>query len=276
MLAKLLKYEFKTTGKVILPSYLVLAAVAAVTTLIGTFMPQNNFENNNLPQFLFALLLMVTMLGIFACIFGTIIYGITRFNSLMGPQGYLMFTLPVTSVQHIVAKLIPAVVWAVCSLFVSFAIVPIMVLSIAKMPVGQIVTEFIRAMQNAPQGLGMFLFTLVILMVLGITTTYLMCYAAISMGPSVHKNRLVGTLIAFAAIEFSTQIINFLVMMVTGWAIFEKIRIPVEIINTWFINQGFWAASVPVLITMVPLIIWGTIYFFAARYFISKKLNLSA
>ena len=128
MLAKLLKYEMKASARTLVPLYigtLIVALVCSVQMALfveehrnGFTMRIGSFQTDNLLTgilflMFFALCISITVL--------TIMTVIQRFNtSLIGDEGYLMFTLPVTHTQLLSSKLIGAMLWSVIGGFVMF------------------------------------------------------------------------------------------------------------------------------------------------------------
>ena len=111
MLIRLLKYEIKATARKFLPLY---AAIIVVSLFVnwGIRFPKLGIISG-LSNFLLAAL-FVSLIAI------TLITIIQRFqNNLLTNEGYLMFTLPVSTKKLILSKLICAVVCAFLSLIVS-------------------------------------------------------------------------------------------------------------------------------------------------------------
>lgn len=106
MLGKLLKYEFKATARTFLPIYGALILVALGNRL---------FRMGNI-DLGFGLTTAI-LVGLFVALgVLTLIVTIQRFNrNLLGDEGYLMFTLPVTPNELIFSKLITTVVWGIVS-----------------------------------------------------------------------------------------------------------------------------------------------------------------
>ena len=112
MLSKLLKYEFKATGRIYGGLYLAILAAAA---LLGAFFRFPALASD----FPFA---VVTIVYLMLCVAIAVITALTiiqRFTrNLLGREGYLMHTLPVTPAQLILSKLISSMVWLLCSILV--------------------------------------------------------------------------------------------------------------------------------------------------------------
>lgn len=110
MLTKLLKYEFKATVRTYGTIYLALLFVAG---LLGfTFRVENDFTESRVFDVLFTLYDLLAV----ALVVVTIITVIHRFTrNLLGREGYLMHTLPVTEAQLVGSKLISSAVWLLAS-----------------------------------------------------------------------------------------------------------------------------------------------------------------
>ena len=94
MLKQLLKYEFKATCGYYGSAYLVLLASALLLGLGATHMPQAEMET------VWAIMALVYMGTILAIIVLTVQQMIQRFTgNLLGREGYLMHTLPVSPAQ---------------------------------------------------------------------------------------------------------------------------------------------------------------------------------
>ena len=116
MLTKLLKYEWKATGRVILPIAGGVLVLNLVSSLLGHFV---NNTSHSMPWvgFLTALLTLATFLGMLAVLAVCFFASIQRYYKLLGEQGYLMLSLPVHAWQHIAAKLICGVLWTLFGFF---------------------------------------------------------------------------------------------------------------------------------------------------------------
>lgn len=110
MLTKLLKYEFKATARTYGTIYLALLFVAG---LLGfTFRVENDFTESRVFDVLFTLYDLLAV----ALVVVTIVTVIQRFTkNLLGREGYLMHTLPVTEAQLVGSKLISSAVWLLAS-----------------------------------------------------------------------------------------------------------------------------------------------------------------
>ena len=122
MLAKLIKHEFKATACIFLPilgTVLVLTGAAALTVKLGGILvlPGGTGWGGPVLGLASGLLCLLTFIAMMAMMTAAVVVTIQRFyKNLLGDEGYLMFTLPVTPAQHITAKLAVGTVWTLLSL----------------------------------------------------------------------------------------------------------------------------------------------------------------
>lgn len=110
MLTKLLKYDFKATGRIILPIAGGVLLLNFVSDLLGHFVNNTGHTMPWVGVFM-GLLTLATFLGMLAVLAICFFASVQRYYKLLGEQGYLMLALPVHAWQHIAAKLICGVVW---------------------------------------------------------------------------------------------------------------------------------------------------------------------
>ena len=126
MLKQLLKYEFKATKRLYFGLYLALALLSVV---LGVSFRQENARVDNTNFGRLEVILMVLYLSvIFAIAVLCFVSTVQRFyKNLLGREGYLMHTLPVTETQLILSKLLTSMVWVLCSGLVGVVCITVMV-----------------------------------------------------------------------------------------------------------------------------------------------------
>ncbi len=106
MLGKLMKYEFRSNGRLFI---LIYAAILAVAFIGGIVVNGDVRVEVSIP---FLILCLLYILLIMALTVITVIVIVGRFyKNLLSQEGYLMHVLPVPAWNHVVSKLITAVVW---------------------------------------------------------------------------------------------------------------------------------------------------------------------
>lgn len=114
MLKQLLKYEFKATKSLYFGLYLALALLSVVLGV--TFRQEHALAHSTSFQNLEVILMIVYVSVILAIAVLCFVNTIRRFyQNLLGREGYLMHTLPVTEPQLILSKLLTSMVWVLCS-----------------------------------------------------------------------------------------------------------------------------------------------------------------
>lgn len=273
MLRKLLKYEFKATSMVFLPLYLTIA-VFAILNRFFFIIPDANISKNAIANFFSGLSMTVYVSLLIGMVVLTLVVQIQRFyKSLLGDEGYLMFTLPVETWKHIASKLIVSTVWTFASGIIAFCSI-FFVASIRSnfreglSYVWNAITDFLG---NSIYLVGI---ELLIFMVLAITSTVLLIYASIALGHLFSKYKLLASFGMFMVLKTVSQmILTPIGLLLAGTKEFSllinssKIT-PVNFIPTISqINLGFLCAIGYFLILAVG-------YYVITNYILRKKLNL--
>ena len=134
MVKKLLKYEFISYLRTLVPMYIILLAIGTLNRFIQIF-ENEHFSYNIVFSSSVAALVVASMV----CGVMTMVMGVVRFHkNLYTSEGYLSFTLPVTTGQHIFAKLVMVIAFTFIGLFVIFTSASIAML-------GDVLVEAFRA-----------------------------------------------------------------------------------------------------------------------------------
>lgn len=110
MLTKLLHYEFKSTGRVVLPIAAGVLVLNIFTNILSHFV-QNTSGRLPLAGVAMALLALASAVSLLVVLAICFFIEIQQFYRLLGERGYLMLALPVPIWQHIAAKVICGTVW---------------------------------------------------------------------------------------------------------------------------------------------------------------------
>ncbi len=201
MLMKLLKYDMRSIGRTMWP---VLGALLILSVLIGLNNPYTFFidvdPGVNVPKMI--PFLIILFVATFFASMGMVIYMIVqRFNqNLLGKQGYLMFSLPVSTMTHIFEKILLSLIWSFLWLFgigLSFCIITLLGMQ------GISLEEFLRQCMNALARSGwsvkdfVAFFRELLSVSLLITTLTSVIYAAIAVGHLSSSHRFITSVIAF-------------------------------------------------------------------------------
>ena len=256
MLGKLIKYELKAFGRVMLPLYGLLLAAAGVFSLTIR-LSMTAFAKNIIEKFaiLSGLLFVVALIAVMVVM---IIMIIQRFyRNLLGTEGYLMFTLPVTTLQHILSKAICAFIWIVLGTAAGTLAGLLMIAVVGDLP------EFSKQLRdglkilNLDQDAAGNLIMALAVMVMGIMATLSKVYAAISIGHQWSDHRLFGAVLAYIGIG----IIEVAIASIPG---LRELVVSAEGSN---IREAFLAG---IGISAVQMLVYGAV----AWILLERRLNL--
>ena len=277
MLAKLLKYEMKASARTLVPLYIGTLIVALVCSVqMALFIADNRsgfamtigvFQVNNtltgiLFLLFFGLCVAITVL--------TIMTVIQRFNhSLIGDEGYLMFTLPVTHTQLLSSKFIGALIWSVIGSFVMF--LSLMIISASGVMIGAdainwgelwnqlryIIRDAIHPMLVS----GLYAFAS---LAAGILLVYLSIM--IAQTEKLNNHRVAAAVILFFLLNWLFGTVEGILFSTIG-----AIGVP----DGFYISNDFmWAYNMAMACRIVFEAVKCVICFMGTKWLMQKKLNL--
>ena len=267
MLGKLLKYELKATSRVFIPLYIAILVVSIVNGL------SLNLEILNI-QGLATIVLMCLFISLFVI---TIVVTIQRFNkNLLKDEGYLMFTLPVSSKHLVLSKYLTSLIWTFLSFvvaFLSFTII-FMIPTYKYFDFSYFINEFNLLFSNMLNLniLGQFI-KIILLMIISYTIFIFNVYLALSVGqlPVFNRFRNVSSFIGFLVINLLISYAQNIVSLFVNDA-----SVNIEAIDNinYAINSVTSIVSKGLNVAIIINIIIILVLFFATSYILNKKLNL--
>lgn len=265
MLKKLMKYEFKATGRTILPLYggLLIFAILVRILYSNFAFSQNSFGKLavGLSIFIYGFIMAAVFVATFFLI-------VQRFHkNLLGDEGYLMQTLPVSTSKNILSKLITSSVWSIVSCII--ALLSILILVINGDIINAFSNQLIPAIQSTVNQIGVmtyvFSLELLIASILQLTLFVLKLYAAISIGHLFNSSKILLSIVAFIALSTIEGFItsNFFIGFnyIFGASSFSPSNFIYDF-NCFF------------LVSIAINLIYSTAYFFITNYILKNKLNL--
>lgn len=263
---KLLKYEWKACARTCLPLYGVLILMSLISRILYVI-PKNASLDFMLPA-ISSMLYMGVMMAAFVV---TAVILIQRFyKNLLGSEGYLMFTLPVTVSQHLFSKTIIAVVMIALSGIAAFLSIGIF----ADMSFGTLFIDMIKGV--ARSGGLLFGLELFALAVLGIAGMALFVYMCMALGHLAGKHRLLMSVVWYVVLSTALQVLLLLVMMGGGNVMPEALA---DAIVRWLDSTmqtitPMDAAHLMLRCCCVFALIGDAVYFLVTRWILVHKLNL--
>lgn len=277
MLNKLLRHEFRATGRIMLPTLgalLVLSIMAGVSFRIMS-------EQSNV-HWAFAALLgllqgafFLSLFAIFVLVFVLIV--IRFYKSLMGDEGYLSFTLPVSVDGHLWNKLITSLVWIVAVVIVTGVSAMLFFAIGERDPLESIpdIFAFLRTFSSSCGVVNTIGFALE-----GIAAAVLVCfsqclhfYAAIAIGGSAAKSKKLLAVISYFALSVLRNIL-FLISapVLTSRGLWQWLNISTSFEDAYEAIPMFHVIASG---CCLALVIIGAIYYLIARFNMTRKLNLA-
>ena len=266
MLSKLLKYEFRATGRIMLPVYALLLVTAGGTSVTGSLMGRYP-ESTVLSIFrtLFMTLFAFTTFGVLLL---TLVLMVYRFyKNLMTDEGYLMFTLPVSRSQLIWSKLLVALVWSVLSTVLAALAWMAEISVVGRENVFSLIAQGLRSLRQHLSGnLTGCAAALVVLCLVSCLVSFLKFYAAISLGHSFSNHKILLSVVFYIGFGIAVQTI---LSVVTAAGIRSDV------------DPDFWAD--PPAAVLLSYVIWGTAawsvlecaaYYILTLLTLKKRLNL--
>jgi hypothetical protein len=265
MLGKLMKYEIKATGRTLIPLYIALLAFAAINKIfIGTGLTDKLKGFGGIPVILSIFGYGCTMAAVFIVTFFVIIQRF--YKNLLGDEGYLMNTLPVTTITNITSKISIATFWTIISGIV--AVLSIIIMAFTPSAFEQFFYEVFQALSEGYSKFGIQIYIVIIEVIIAIFIQFvkfiIMIYASISIGHLFNKHRILSSFGAFIILNLITT------------AISSAIGITFSFVGKPLF--GNLQSFTPIHLLLVSIILFNlvffTAYFFITHYILKNKLNL--
>ena len=273
MLRKLMKHEFRATGRVLLPLFgiLLLAALAARFS-VGFLLETDSWFLNLVGS----LLTLAFFLAILAVCLMALITMVNRFRTnLLGDEGYIMFTLPASVHQQIWSKLIVSTVW-----FAATVLVIILACCITAFDI-RFMGELWREMKNIVHAViqynhmdvvangAAFALEALILCILGSVSFCLRAYSAMAIGFSRPNHKGLFSVAAYIGIGVVLQILGGIVISLLNDSWFHRLLLGWEpnVSVVAGMHLGMW-------LLILLEIIYAAVFYFLTVYFLQKHLNL--
>ncbi len=267
MLSKLLRHEFRATGRILLPLYLLLFVTAGLFNISMGLMDNDYMVQWPVRVFfgISSTALVITAIGVLVLAWALMIYRF--YKNLMTDEGYLMFTLPVTTHQIIWSKLIVSLVWGAATLLADalaavLALCRIFDLTDLREAWAELLD--ILAELNTGDMIG-YSIELALLLLFSAAASFLLYYAAIALGHSFANRKILLSVVFYfvfaIAIRTIVSILTAIVMSVsmTDWE---------EFVDPFAF--GHWGMCLAIVLTIVQAVV----FYLLTNGMLRKRLNL--
>ncbi len=265
MVKKLLKYDFLSYIRKLLPVELILLGVSILTRIIMFF------ENDSIAyELVFSSAILAYIVSMTVCMISAFSSVITRFyRNMFTNEGYLSFTLPVSVSQHLISKLISSVcviLITVVNVFVSFLIVTSGELTVEIFKAADYLLNMAKDYTGA--NYVFYIIEFVLMAFVGTISSILLFYACICVGHLSKKNKIRSAFLAYFALYFVTEIVETVLMVIfTETGLYDKCMVA-------FMNDMLAGVHLLVWISLFATVILCSVYYFVCSYIMKKKLNL--
>lgn len=271
MLGKLMKYELKACGRTFLPLYI---AILLMSVIVGFSINMEIFKISGIA--------MIVLFGLFVSLgVLTVMITIQRFRkSLLEDEGYLMFTLPVTSKELILSKYSVAFIYIILSSIVSLFsfIIIILIPNIKNFSLDDLLYDISIFSHELLSVKDILIYTIILTFVL-YTIFILTVYLSVSMGqlPVFNKHRNIVAFVSFFVINIILGKVSELLSIIFKNSVGDSfMNIYISESNNLNVSlSGFNDTIYPFLIYDIVIhVIFAIILFFGINYILDKKLNL--
>lgn len=259
MLGKVMKYDFKTIFKTMVPMYAILLGIAVLNRIllgIAKEVPILSIVNTML-LVVFVFLLIAVPAATFA------ISVIHFYKNMTRDEGYLTHTLPVKKTTLVVSKLLTSGIAFLVSICISLLAVLVVYYTKENMQyVLNLAKEIFAIAGNATMILG------ICMCVMSYISQILMAYFAIAIGQMQNTNKLLFSVVAWFVLYTINQIIVLALLVIASIAnpsVMEAIMQNIAPVDSMPFFIGIAIAFSTVM---------SIIYFIATSKIMKKRLNL--
>lgn len=282
MLGKLMKYDLRSGIRTFALIWIGLAALAAINGLTLRITFDGDIQSK-LARFIITVLTMGLLVALYVAMgIFMLVFIINRFyKGLLGDEGYLMFTLPVSVSEHIASKALTSMIFSVASAIVALLSGVLLMAVLTPLNFSDVAQAFQEAgrylrVNPLPAGTGWLIAEFAVYMLIAAAVTILQIYTAISIGHLAKKNRGWFALLAYVGISIAFSIIMNGCMSLLQSDAFPDVLLNWEFClddTGWHVQGvGMMASAIGIYIGLDLLV--GTGFFFATRAILSKRLNL--
>ena len=277
MLGKLIKHELRGSGRTMLPFILVslfLAVMAGFSMRAMEFQQDYSWFN-----ILFGIVIFLFVAGLMAVCIMSVVVVINRFRqNLLGDEGYLMFTLPVSVDQHIWSKMIVSAIWFLATgLTCMLAVVLVLLCNVRTFDVnwsevGYVMGELGRMMKEFGilhiVGYGL---ELLVMFFVGACVSCLTFYCAMAIGYSFSNRKVLLSILAFFGIDILLSMAqSALIVLLNALPGVERFM---ENMDLSRVNAA-GSVHIVLLCWVLYLAIHAAVLYIPTRLLLKKKLNL--
>lgn len=277
MLGKLIKHELRGSGRTMLPFIL----VSLFLSVMAGFSLRAMELQRDYGWFtvVFGIVIFLFVAGLMAVCIMSVVVVINRFRqNLLGDEGYLMFTLPVSVDQHIWAKLIVSAIWFLATaLTCMLAVVLVLLCNVRTFDVnwsevGYVMGELGRMMREfGILHIVGYCLELLVMLFTGVCVSCLTFYCAMAIGYSFANRKVLLSVLAFFGLDiFFSMVQSALIAALNAMPGVERF------LDNLDLSRVGTAGSVHIVMLcwILYLAVYAAVLYIPTRLLLKKKLNL--
>lgn len=259
MLGKLINQEIKASARFLLPTYLVLICISILNRFI-----LNLKLNSGLLQIIPTFLLLTYVIAIFTVLVTSFVLMISRFyKNFLTDEGYLMFTLPVTTRDLILSKMIVTFCYTLISVLTTILSLLIVFATPYRLELlHEIILDAYEEILLLNTNIPLVIFLGIVFIITTLILNILNIYASIALGQLYSKHKLLGSFIAYMVIYAAFQAIGLFVVVIVS----------ITNVNVDFTPAHFY--YVVTVVTILSSILLSIVFYNITSYMFRRKLNL--
>ena len=264
MVKKLFKHEVHALWRSMMPIWAMLGGFSVLGRLIQLFEQDSVAYNiiSGSAAFFYAVSLI-------ACIVCPFVFAVTRFHrNLFSGEGYLSFTLPVTTEQHILVKLLVAVITELTTLIAAALSVIIVTFGEMTVEIGKAIWYLFKlSMREWGAHLPLYMIEAGIGLIVLFAVETMLFYTCICIGQQSKKNRTLAAVGVYFGIYALQQVIGTIALLIGT-------EIDWEPLGIWVAEHPFGTVHLALCGSIVLAALVGGLFYFISHRLISRRLNL--
>lgn len=277
MLGKLMKHEFRATGRMMLPVFLAVVLLGTFTAVsIYITLTTGYWAQSSLLSVLVSLMFITYLISLIVAYVFCYVIMVRRFQkNLLTDEGYLMFTLPVNTHQLLWSKLLVSYVWFAASFLLIIASYAALIFGFIGMfpesvQVFEAVGESFSLIFQAASSINWLLLGVEYgaLLLLSPLSLCLAFYAPIALGHSFSNKKILLSVVFY----FANQSIWHTIGSVFGLLTLGSIGLASQSINPE--TALFSSIHVSVLSSLILTIAMAVILYIVTYLMLTKRRNL--
>lgn len=268
MVRKLIRYDFASFLRLLLPVQLVLIGIAALSRLVQIFEDTKSAVYN----IVFTSSVVLYSIAIGAALLVTVIVSLVRFyQGMYTNEGYLSHTLPVTPTQHIFSKLIVSMMFeigTVLAIFISFCVITLGDVNIELFKAGfYLLGRFFELFRVNG---ALYIVEFILMLLASAAASMLKLYFCISIGQFASKKKILLAVGVYFGLYFISQIVG------TVFVIFVTVNPELmENLYEWVMDNIIVFYHLIMCAGILVSAFMSAVYFLISRWIMSRKLNLT-